>query len=175
MAFTDTAMYSMRCDRFIVRYHIRIGDGARPNRAMCIELLLEIQFELEKDLYQFAALAAMLTVCLEGVFLIAGLCVGHRGEEFPLMSLDVIRKYYLMEQPPDPQLANVFIGLHGRVKGEALHEECHLVLITATARSGLQPRLWVGRAIKVYERMGIQSGWMFQHMKGAHSSTRWGV
>jgi hypothetical protein len=41
------------------------------------------------------------------------------------MSLDVMQNYYLIEQPNDPELANVFLGLRGRAQGEAMNEYFH--------------------------------------------------
>jgi hypothetical protein len=63
---------------------------------------------------------ATLNVSLHGVFLIACLCGGLRGEELPLMSLDATAKYLSVAQPRSAELANVCMALRGRVKGEAL-------------------------------------------------------
>jgi hypothetical protein len=76
----------------------------------------------------------------------------------PMLSLDAKLKYYSMEQPKDPSLVNFFLALRGRVKGEALREECHLIPIDDVMRSSLKPRLWVGRMLEVYARLGVTSG-----------------
>jgi hypothetical protein len=49
----------------------------------------------------------MLTVGLQGTFLIPGFCARLRGEEIPMLSLDATLKYYSMEHPKDPAL-NMF-------------------------------------------------------------------
>jgi hypothetical protein len=84
-----------------------MGDDFRPDRAMCIALLIEIQREPEEDLKRCETLEAMLNVSLHGVLLICGFCAGLRGEEVPLISLDAVRRYYQVKQPDDPALRHV--------------------------------------------------------------------
>jgi hypothetical protein len=78
-------------DIFIVGCHIRMGDDIRTEIAMCIELLIEIQRELEEDLERCETLEAMINMSLHGEFLICRFCAGLRGEEVPLISLDAVR------------------------------------------------------------------------------------
>jgi hypothetical protein len=121
MDFTDTSMYILWFDRVVVGCHIRMGDDIRPHRAMSIELLLEIQRELEIDLEWCSSLKSILTFCLQGTFLFVGFCAG------PI----------------------IFLALRGRMKGETLNEECHLIPIFDVTRSGLKPSLWVGMMLEV--------------------------
>jgi hypothetical protein len=93
------------------------------------------------------------TVCLQGTFLIGSFCAGLRGEEMPMLSLDATLKYYSVEQPKDPAVGKVFL-------------EYHLIHIADVMRSGLKPRLWVGRTLGVYARLGVTSGWVFRGAKG---------
>jgi hypothetical protein len=72
MAFTNTSMYTIWFDHFIVGYHIWMGDDIHPYCVMRIELFLAIQDEFENDRASCVSIAAMLTVCVTGVFLIAG-------------------------------------------------------------------------------------------------------
>jgi hypothetical protein len=58
-------------------------------------------------------------------------------------------------------LENVFLVLHGRVKGGHSEDVCHLIPIVATTETGMKPRLWVGRVIEAYRLKGIASGWVF--------------
>jgi hypothetical protein len=64
---TYTSMYSLWFDRFIAGCHTRRGDDIRPDRAMCIELLIEIQRELEEDLERCETLEDMLNVSRHGM------------------------------------------------------------------------------------------------------------
>jgi hypothetical protein len=166
LGFTNTSVYSLWFDHFIVGCHVQMGDDTRQYRAFSIELILAMQKLLEEDLHKCQTMEAMINVSRHGIFFIAGFCGGLRGEERPLLSLDVTTKYLLVAQPRSPELANVCLALRGRVKGEALEEACHLVLIAAVTASGLTPRLWVRRAVEAYAKLGITNGWMFRNKKG---------
>jgi hypothetical protein len=166
LGFTNTSVYSLWFDRFIVGCHVQMGDDTRQDRAFSIELILVIQKLLEEDLLKCQTMEAMLNVSLHGIFFIAGFCGGLKGEEMPLLSLDATAKYLSVAQPRSPELANVCLALRGRVKGEALEEACHLVPIGAITASGLTPRLWVRRAVEAYANLGITNGWMFRNKKG---------
>jgi hypothetical protein len=166
LGFTNTSVYSLWFDRFIVGCHVRMGDDTRQDRAFSIELILAMQKFLEEDLLKCHTMEAMFNVSLHGIFFIAGFCGGLRGEEMPFLSLDATAKYLLVAQPRYPELANVCLALRGRVKGEALEEACHLEPITAITASGLTPHLWVRRAVEAYANLGISNGWMFRNKKG---------
>jgi hypothetical protein len=163
LGFTNTSVYSLWFDRFIVGCHVRMGDDTRQDRAFSIELILAIQKLLEEGLLKCQSMGAMLNVSLHGVFLIAGFCGGLRGVELPLMSLDATAKYLSVAQPRSAELANVCLALRGRVKGGSLEEACHLVPIAAVTVSGLTPRLWVHRAAETYANLGISNGWIFRN------------
>jgi hypothetical protein len=165
--FSKTPMYGLWFDRFKDGCHSRMGDDIRPDKAMSIELLLEIQKLCERKLFRCRTHASVLSVCLNAVFHIVSFVGGFRGEEMPMMSLDAIAKYLAYVPHPDPDLAHVMIALRGRVKGERKAEACHLIPIVAETRSGLKPKLWVERAVEAYRRLGITHGWMFRDSKGA--------
>jgi hypothetical protein len=162
-------MYGVWFDRFKLGCHSRMGDDIRPDKAMAIELLLEIQKLYEKKLFQCKTHQEVLNICLHAVFHIVSFVGGFRGEEMPMLSLDAIAKYLAYDQPADDELAHVMIALRGRVKGERKAEACHLIPIVAVTKSGLQPKLWVERAVEAYARLGITHGWMFRDGRGAPS------
>jgi hypothetical protein len=167
--FSGTPLYGPWFDRFKDVCHSRMGDDIRPDKAMNIELLLEIQKLYEIKLFECRSNEEVLKLCLHAVFHIVGFVGGFRGEEMPMLSLDAIAKYLAYGQPTNPKLAHVMIALRGRVKGERKAEACHLVPIVAVTKSGLKPKLWVERAVEAYRRMGITKGWMFRDSKGAPS------
>jgi hypothetical protein len=167
--FSTTAMYGLWFNRFTLGCHSRMGDDIRPDKAMAIELLLEIQKLYEIQLFKCKTHEQVLKVCLHAVFHIVGFVGGFRGEEMPMMSLDAIAKYLSHEQPSDPALAHVMIAMRGRVKGEHKDEPCHLVPLIAVTTTGLKPKLWVRRAVEAYRRLGIFQGWMFRDARGAPS------
>jgi hypothetical protein len=159
--FSGTAMYGLWFDRYKDGCHSRMGDDIRPDKAMGIELLLEIQKLSEVKLFSCRTNDEVLALCLNVVFHLVSFVGGFRGEEMPMLSLDATAKYLAYDQPISPELAHVMVALRGRVKGERKAEACHLVPIVAVTRSGLQPKLWVQRAVEAYRRMGITHGWMF--------------
>jgi hypothetical protein len=117
IGFTNTSVYILWSDRFIVGCHVRMVDDKRQNRAFRIELILAMQKLLEEDLIKCQTMESMLNVSLHGIFFKAGFCGGPRGEEMPFLSLDVTVKYLSVAQPRSPELANVCLALRGRVKG----------------------------------------------------------
>jgi hypothetical protein len=92
LCFTNTSVYSLWFDHFIVGCHVRMGDDTMQDRASSIKLILAIQTFLEEDLIKCQSMDAMLNVSLHGVFVMEGFCGGLRGEKLPLMSLDATSK-----------------------------------------------------------------------------------
>jgi hypothetical protein len=111
LVFTNTSMYILWFDRFIVGFRVIMGDDTRQDRAFRIERMLVMQMLLEEDLLQCQSMESMLNVSLHGVFLIAGFCGGLRGKDLPLLSLDAIFKYIYVAQPRSAELANVYFAL----------------------------------------------------------------
>jgi hypothetical protein len=70
-----------------------MGDDKRPDQAMPIEVILEVQDTLERDLFNSQTVEQMIKVCVHTVFIICGFCAGLRGEELPMMSMDAMVKH----------------------------------------------------------------------------------
>jgi hypothetical protein len=138
-----------------------MGDDRRPDQAIPIEVILEVQAALERDLFNSKTVEQMIKVCIHAVFIMCGFCAGLRGEELPMMSLDAMAKHYKKDQPVEGSLENVFLALRGRVKGKHSEDACHLIPIAATTETGLKPRLWVGRMVETYRMVGTTEGWVF--------------
>jgi hypothetical protein len=139
---------------------MRMGDDIQPDRDLIIELMLTIQMEYETMLNICRSVEEMLDACLHAAFLNCSLCADLRGGGPLITSMDATGRFYLVEQPYDPELAKLTQFLCGRVKGEFLHEECHLFPITAITDSDLEPSscilvLWIGIVIEVYELLSI--------------------
>ena len=130
-------MYCLWFNRFIVGCHNRMGDDIRPDKAMSIELLLEIQRLYEIKLFACGTHEVVLEVCLNAVFHIVSFVGGFQGEELPTTSLDAVAKFLTIPQPRDPHLAHVMITLRGRIKGESKDHSCHLIPLAATTKTGL--------------------------------------
>jgi hypothetical protein len=134
---------------------------------MPIEVILEVQATLERDLFNSQTVDQIIKVCVHAVFIICGFCARLRDEELPMMSLDAMTKHHKKDQPVEGSLENVFLALHGRVKGEHSEDACHLIPIAAMDETGLKPILWVGRMIKAYCLKRITSIWVFRDESGA--------
>jgi hypothetical protein len=86
----------------------------RPDRAMCIELLIDIQGGAGGGLERCETLEDMPNVSLHGVFLICGFCAGLHGEEVPLMNVDAERQYYEVKHPDDHMVHHVCLLCEAR-------------------------------------------------------------
>jgi hypothetical protein len=87
-----------------------MGDDKRPDQAMPIEVILEVQATLERNLFNSQTVEHTIRVCVHAVFIIGGFCAGLRGEELPMMSLDVMANHYKKDQPVEGSLENVFLA-----------------------------------------------------------------
>jgi hypothetical protein len=148
--FTGTTVYREWLNIFLIGCLAIIGDDRRPDQVMPIEVILEVQATLERDLFNSQTVDQMIRVYVQAVFIICGFCAGLRGEELTMMSLDAMAKHYKKDQPVEGSLENVFLALRGRVKGEHSEDACHLIPIAATTETGLERRFWVGRMIEAY-------------------------
>ena len=86
--FSATPMYGLWFSRYTLGCHSRMGDDIRPDKAMAIEVLLEIQKLYEIKLFQCTTNEGVLNLCLHAVFHIVSFVGGFRGEEMPRLSLD---------------------------------------------------------------------------------------
>jgi hypothetical protein len=99
----------------------------------------------------------------EAAFYLIVFCGGLRGEEVPMANLAGILKYW--EAGGLANSPHVTITLLGRFKGE-MGEQYHKLPLAAVTNSGLQPRMWVGRLLEEYSKMGIFNGPLFQDSNG---------
>jgi hypothetical protein len=58
--------------RFLIACHARMGDDKRPDQAMPIEVILEVQATFERDLFNSQTVDQMIMVCVHAVFIICG-------------------------------------------------------------------------------------------------------
>jgi hypothetical protein len=147
-SFTGTTVYQEWFNIFMIGCHAIMRDDKLTDQVMPIEVVLEVQATLERDLFNSQTVEQMIRVCVDAVFIICGFCAGLRGEELPITSLDAMAKHYKKYQPVEGSLENVFLALRGQEKGEHSKYAFHLIPIAATTETGLKPRLWVGRMIR---------------------------
>ena len=155
MAVTECVTFGEFFERFVRGVHRRMGDIVKPDRAISLILVHELMRQLEFD-WAEASPGEKCNIALEGAFYMISFCGGLRGEEVPLTNVAGLRKWWSagLDEGVAP---HVTIALIGRFKNE-VGEKYHLKPLAATTRSGLQPRLWIGRAISELELKGVVSG-----------------
>ncbi len=158
---TKCPTYGEFFERFMRGLHKRMGEIVRPDRALSLDLLKEIMTQLERewenhsyDKFQLAR---------EGAFYLIAYCCALRGEEVPLADLFGIRRHWLESGKHEQK--HVVVALLGRFKGET-GEGYHLMPIVSVTPRGLQPRLWIGRLLQIYEEKGINHGPLFRGADG---------
>jgi hypothetical protein len=97
--FSATPMHGLWFNRCKDGCHSRMGGDIRPDKAMSIELMLEMQKLHEIKLFHCTSHKDVLEVCLNTVFYILSFVGGFRGEEMPMLSLDAIGKHLAHGQP----------------------------------------------------------------------------
>jgi hypothetical protein len=163
--FSLSPTYSAWFDRFSIGCHKRMGDDVRPDMAVSIGIMLEMDIYYEEQWALCTTLADRLAIALSCSFYMNGFCAGLRGEELPMMSLGATAKY--LYHPQTPGLEHITLAMKGRIKGEFQEEQCHLIPIVAVTRSGLRPRLWMMRVVEAYRESGEVQGWIYRDASGA--------
>jgi hypothetical protein len=75
-SFTGTTVYRDWFNIFLIGCHARMGDEQPPDQAMPIEVILEVQATLERDLFNSQTVDQMIKVCVHAVFISCGFCDG---------------------------------------------------------------------------------------------------
>ena len=162
LGVTKCPTYSDWFTRFSRGCHKRMGDNTRPDRAISINIMLEIFRQLEfewrdpsKNRFELA---------LEGAYYVIAFCCALRGEEIGKADLAGIRKHFEASGASDPP--HVVVALLGRFKGET-GLGYHLMPLVIRTRSGLEPRKWIGRLLEFHREKGIFHGPFFRDDAGA--------
>jgi hypothetical protein len=159
---TKCPTYSDFFERFNKALHKRMGDIVRPDRAISLEILLEILKQVEDD-WQEARPRDKLMLALEGAFYTIAFALALRGEEMSLIELRGVRRHW--DQAINHPTPHVVISLLGRFKSET--GECyHLMPLLASTPRGLKPALWLERVLQEYANRNIYSGYMFRNPNG---------
>ena len=160
---TECVTYGTFFENFIRGCHKRMGDIAKPDRAISLEVLHHMISQVDTD-YNLAAPANKLKYALEGSFYLIAFCAALRGEEVTMVNLTGVIKHW-HDGVSDPSRPHVVIALLGRLKNE-VGERYHLVPLAAETKSGLKIRMWIARVIEHYTLLGINRGPMFRAANG---------
>lgn len=163
MAVTECITFGEFFERFIRGVHKRMGDIVKPDRALSLVLMHELMGQLEME-WGEAGANEKYEVAIEGAFYIISFCGGLRGEEVPLTNITGMRKWWSAGED-EGVTPHVVVALLGRFKNE-VGEKYHLKPFATVTRSGLKPRLWIGRALEESQLKGFLSGPLFRDTKG---------
>lgn len=161
LGVTNCPTYSDWFTRFSRGCHIRMGDNTRPDRAISINIMVEIFRQLKHEWQDPSKIR--FEVALEGAYYIIAFCCALRGEEIGKADLAGIRKHFDPSGASDPP--HVVVALLGRFKGET-GLGYHLMPLVIQTRSGLEPRKWIGRLLEFYKEKGIFHGPFFRDEAG---------
>jgi hypothetical protein len=151
-------------EKFTKGCHKRMGDVIKPDRALAVEILVEIFNILEVEWGKVMSDKERWELALEGCFYVISFACGLRGEEVPLTNLAGIREH-LDESGKHPR-SHVIVALLGRFKNEHGDSNYHLLPIVNVTHSGLEPRKWIERAVHSCEKMGYTRGPLFKDLEG---------
>jgi hypothetical protein len=163
---TQCPTYSDFFERFNKGLHKRMGDVVRPNRALSMDMLLEIFNILEREW----AFESSLEVALEGAFYTIAFGLALRGEEVEMVELWGIWKHWDRAMAHE-ETPHVVIALLGRFKNE-MGEAYHLMPMLARTPRGLKPAVWVRRVLDCYAAKNVYSGYMFRNADGTKAKAK---
>jgi len=147
-------------EKFTKGCHKRMGDIVKPDRALAVEILVEIQHLLELEWGRSMTDMARWELALEGCFYVISFTCALRGEEVPLTNLAGIREH--LEESGMNKVPHVIVALLGRFKNEHGDSNYHLLPIVNVTRSGIQTRRWIERGVMMCERLGYTRGPLFR-------------
>ena len=167
LAVTKCPSHGNWFERFAKGCHRRMGDCSIPDRALGIDILVEmfriLEAEWLKSGYNSFELA------MEGALYIIGFCCALRGEEMPKADLFGTQTHFESSGKYNPP--HVVVALIGRFKGES-GTRYHLMPLVEKTRSGLEPRKWIGRLIECYKERNITHGPLFRGKDNAKMAQR---
>jgi hypothetical protein len=153
-------------ERFMLGMHKRLGDKSCPDRAISIELMLELHKVLKIELTEALRIGntnAIDEIITAGAFSTIGYCGGLRGEEIILTSLDGMNKN--MEAGLKHSTPHVPLALRGRFKGET-GEQWHFLPLALKTNSGIFVHYWISKLLALRRQQGRTSGPAFLGPKG---------
>ena len=160
MTVTKCPTYGEFFERFMRGMHKRMGEITRPDRAISLGIMVELQRILEQE---WLNNDDDLRVAMEASFYLISFCCALRGEEVPLADLHGTIKYW--DAGEVHEVKHLVVPLLGRFKGET-GESYHLLCAVDVTSHGLEPRKWVGRLIQLLQNKGVRNGPLFRGAQG---------
>ena len=157
--------------KFVQGCHHRMGDEVKQNMALSIGVMLELDKLISIDLLDAQSrhdVNAVFTLTQTGCWVTLSFVGALRGEEMPRADLFGTHRHF--EAGARDDLSHVTIALLGRFKGET-GLNYHLLPMPARTASGLTPRLWVDRLLRLYTAASITHGPLFRNSQGDRART----
>jgi hypothetical protein len=147
-------------EKFTKGCHKRMGDTVELDRALSVEILVEIMHLLEVEWGTTMSVVDRWKLSLEGCFYVISFVCALRGEEVPLTNLAGIREH-LVERGRN-KIPHVIIALLGRFKNEHGDSNYHLLPVVNVTHSGIEVRRWIERGVAMCETVGYKQGPLFR-------------
>jgi hypothetical protein len=163
MAISTCPTDSLFFEKFTKGCHKRMGDIVKPDRALDVNILVEIFNFMESEWGKTMTEKDWWELALEGCFYLISFVCALRGEEVPLTNLAGIRQHLV--ESGENIIPHVVVALLGRFKNKHGDSNYHLLPIVNVTRSGLEPRKWIEWGVSMCERMGYSRGPLFRDLK----------
>lgn len=152
--------------KFMKGFHKRVGDKSNPDRAISIEVMLELHRRLKIELSE--ALEAkdaegIRDAIMLGAFTTFGYCGGLRGEEIMIADLGGMNQHW--KEARSHSTPHVPLALRGRFKGET-GEQWHYMPLADRTASGLDILYWASALRDYYGCQGVVTGPAFRDALG---------
>jgi hypothetical protein len=155
---------SLWFQRFTEGCRKRMGQDWRPNRAISIELILEVLHAVEQKVWDSTIQDDKYKWIMAGSYFCFCFVVSLRSPEGLLCDLEGVLDHF------DDTRSYVIIPLLGKVKGEH-HCRQHLLPCVGETESGIKVKRWMKRVMAVHAVKGNASGPLFVNSEGLQSTT----
>lgn len=160
MELTRSPCQSEWWTRFMKGIELRMGVDVRPDKALSIEVMIELQRRLQLLIATSTGARRRLYVSF-GAYLILSYGNALRGNEGYMVDLYGTRADVHKGKDDD----FVTVSLLGRFKGEQGFR-CHKIPMASSSESGLEYRWWIEQVISAREEESRNSGPMFCNSNG---------
>jgi hypothetical protein len=143
-----------------------MGDHSIPDRAISIDLILELHRRLKRELevaVEERDLKTIEEVVMLGAFSTMGYCGGLRGEEIVLGDLGGMNDHW--EEAVNDKTPHVPMALLGHFQGET-GEQYHFIPLAPVTTLGIEVEYWMSAVRRWYKAKGIVKGPIFRNPKG---------
>jgi hypothetical protein len=164
---TNCPSYGYWFERFMRGVHKRMGEEVRSDHALSVKVLHKILGHLDRDWLGARTIEVRKEIVEIAFFLVAGFCLGLRGEE--VVKLDISGFLTYFEAGRDhPVHSHVMVPLLGRFKGET-GERWHLLPIVWKTKSGIEAGVWATRLKESLLERRRLNGFVYANTKGNRS------